>query len=60
VLRLDDDRIVLEPHPAVADRAVRDGERLVLVDGPVVEEFGPDGVTGYVSGDPSRGDTKEA
>jgi beta-fructofuranosidase len=48
VLRLDGDRVVAEPHPAVAAHVVRDGDRQVLVDGPVVEVFGPDGVAGYV------------
>jgi beta-fructofuranosidase len=48
VLSLEDDRVVLTPHPAVAVRAVADGERTVLVDGPIVEVFGPDGVAGYV------------
>lgn len=48
VLRLDGDRVVLSPHPAVAGRAVGDGDRTVLVDGPVVEVFGPEGVSGYV------------
>lgn len=48
VLRLDGDRVVADPHPAVADHVLRDGDRQVLVDGPVVEVFGPDGVAGYV------------
>ncbi|RYU12882.1 glycoside hydrolase family 32 protein [Nocardioides iriomotensis] len=48
VLGLAGDRVVLSPHPAVADRTVKDGDRTVLVDGPVVEVFGPDGVAGYV------------
>jgi hypothetical protein len=48
VLSLQDDRVVLAPHPAVATRAVEDGDRTVLVDGPLVEVFGPHGVAGYV------------
>ncbi len=48
VLRLEGDRVVLEPHPAVADQVSTIGDLQVLVDGPVVEVFGPDGVAGYV------------
>lgn len=48
VVGLEEGRVVLRPHPAVAVRAVADGDRTVLVDGPVVEVFGPDGVAGYV------------
>ena len=58
VLRLDGDRVVPEPHPVVAGRLTRDGDRLVLVDGPIREEFGPDGVTGYVSDDLTRDETE--
>ncbi|MGA9748248.1 MAG: glycoside hydrolase family 32 protein [Nocardioides sp.] len=47
-LRLDGDRVVVEPHPAVADQVLRAEDQQVLVDGHVVEVFGPGGVAGYV------------
>lgn len=49
-LRLDGDRVVAEPHPAVAGHVERIGDVQVLIDGPVVEVFTQDGVGGYVLG----------